>query len=69
MEKIFIYFEVLITGMYFKTLVDANIILYIYIYIYKYIYIYIYIQKHFRLKNWEIKKYGYVLLYLGYYKT
>ena len=40
MEKIFIYFEVLITGMYFKTLVDANIILYIYI------------QKHFRLKNW-----------------
>ena len=38
MEKIFIYFEVLITGMYFKTLVDANIILYIYIYIYIYIY-------------------------------
>ena len=36
MEKIFIYFEVLITGMYFKTLVDANIILYIYIYIYIY---------------------------------
>ena len=44
MEKIFIYFEVLITGMYFKTLVDANII-------------------------WKIKKYGYILLYLGYYKT
>ena len=40
MEKIFIYFEVLITGMYFKTLIDANIILYTYI-----LYIYIYIQK------------------------
>ena len=40
MEKIFIYFEVLTTGMYFKTLVDANII-----YIYKYIYIYIYIYR------------------------
>ena len=37
MEKIFIYFEVLITGIYFKTLIDANIILYIYIYIYIYI--------------------------------
>ena len=31
MEKIFIYFEVLITGIYFKTLIDANVILYIYI--------------------------------------
>ena len=64
MEKIFIYFEVLITGMYFKTLIDANIILYTYI-----LYIYIYTYKNFGLKNWKIKKYGYVLLYYGYYKT
>ena len=61
MEKIFIYFEVLITGIYFKTLIDANIILYIYIYIY--------IYKNFGLKSWKIEKYGYVLLYYGYYKT